>query len=188
MSARRWSRCSGLEAAAGDRTLVVLADGGQTAVEILLAGVENDDGDAGIGETHADAPAHGAGSHDAEAGDRPCLDVCRQTRNPAHFALGEEQVPESAAFGGALDLIDRLRSKAMPSSNFLVTDASTASSRTFGRVAVAHGLVSLRATRGDHCGDSSRRRRRYARACAGVRLPWPASRGRKQGRIRSDQR
>ena len=142
-----------LEAAPCDRALVVLADGGQAAIEILLAGVKNDDLNARVGEAHADASAHGTGADDADLPDRPRLDVCPYPGNPAHFALGEEQVAQRAAFRCALHLD---RQAALERDAVVEIPAHGRFDRVekyVRRVAVAHGLGDLCPTCGDHLCD-----------------------------------
>ena len=95
INAMRWSRLLGLEAAAADGALVVLAHAAQNRVSsILLLHVEHGDRHADIGEAHGDAAAHGARADDADPGDRArfhargeCREFCapraRQRTNAA---------------------------------------------------------------------------------------------------------
>ena len=82
----------GLHAAALGGVLVVGADGLETAVERLLRGLEQGDGNAGIGEVHGDAAAHRACTDDAAGLDRALRRVGRYVEHLGRFALGEEVV------------------------------------------------------------------------------------------------
>ena len=65
------------EAAALGAALVVAADDLQAAVERVLLHLDDRHRDAGIGEVHRDAAAHGAGADDADLLDRDRRRVVR---------------------------------------------------------------------------------------------------------------
>ncbi len=94
----------GLELAALRGGLVVLADDAQAALQRFLFGFDDGDRNAGVGEVHRDAAAHGAGADDADLRDRQRRCVGRHIRNLPHFALGEEHV----ALRGRLHAAHRL--------------------------------------------------------------------------------
>ncbi len=80
------------QAAALGGGLIVLRNQIEPALQRLVAGLENGDRNAGIGEAHGDAAAHGAAADDACALDVARLHVLRQVGDLGGFALGEEDM------------------------------------------------------------------------------------------------
>ncbi len=82
----------GLHAAALGGVLVVGADRLEPAIQRLLLHLEKRHGNAGIGEVHGDAAAHGAGADDARRLDLALRRVGRHVEHLGRLALGEEVV------------------------------------------------------------------------------------------------
>ena len=94
--------------AAGDRAGVVLPDRRKPAVERVLRGLDDRHRDAGIGEVHGDAAAHGAGADDAAFADLARLHAGRHVRHLLGLALGEEDVALGARFLARQELHEQL--------------------------------------------------------------------------------
>ncbi len=82
----------GRDAAARGGGFVVLLHHAHAALELLLAGLDQRHRNAGIGERHRDAAAHGAGADDGDALDRARLGAFRHARDLGRLALGEERI------------------------------------------------------------------------------------------------
>ena len=78
--------------AAGHRDVVVLLDRPEAAIQRLLRGLDDGDRDAGIGEVHRNAAAHGSGTDDGDLLDRARFRALRHVEHLGGLALGEEQV------------------------------------------------------------------------------------------------
>ena len=94
--------------AARDRAGVVLPDRRKAAVERVLRGLDDRHRDAGIGEVHGDAAAHGAGADDAALADLARLHAGRHVRHLLGLALGEEDVALGARFLARQELHEQL--------------------------------------------------------------------------------
>ena len=82
----------GRDAAARGGRLVVLLHHAHAALELLFAGLDQRDRDAGIGKRHRDAAAHGAGADDGDALDLARLGAFGHAGDLGGLALGEEGV------------------------------------------------------------------------------------------------
>ena len=82
----------GRNAAARRGRLVVLLHDAHAALELLLAGLDQRHRNAGIGERHRDAAAHGAGADDGDPLDIARLCPLGNAGDLGGFALGEEGV------------------------------------------------------------------------------------------------
>ena len=82
------------EASALHRHGIILANGGQAAVERGLVGFLEYDRNSGVGEYHGDAAAHGAGADDRGRIDRNDRRFFRNIGDLGHFAFAEEDVDE----------------------------------------------------------------------------------------------
>ena len=80
-SAKRFCTSSGGEAALGGAGVVILLHHAQAVIQRLLFHFQDGDGNAGIGEIHRDAAAHGAGADDADLFDRQGRRVVRHVGN-----------------------------------------------------------------------------------------------------------
>ena len=96
------------DAAARGGALIVLADGGQAAVQRLLILLDDHHGDAGVGEVHRDAAAHGAGADDADLLDRDQGGVFRNVRDLLGGALGEERIALGRRLRAAHQFVEQL--------------------------------------------------------------------------------
>src|SRR5437763_489098 len=79
-----------LQASLGDRAGVILPDGIHAALDRLLRRVDQRDRQAGVGEAHGDAAAHGAGADDRHLADLAKRRVLGNPRHLGGLALGEE--------------------------------------------------------------------------------------------------
>ena len=120
---------------------VVLADGGEAAIESFLRGVLDQDGDAGVGERHRDAAAHGARADDGRFAERIRGGVLRDVRDLRDGALGEEGVDQRGGLVGGRATGGDLALRLQPSSKGSVVAASSASSAIERRGLVAARLA-----------------------------------------------
>ena len=81
------------EAAFPGAAFVVAAHDGHALVQQLLAGLQQRDGDAGVGEGHGDAAAHRARADDADLADRQGFGVLGHVADLGRGAFGKEDVP-----------------------------------------------------------------------------------------------
>ena len=81
-----------LELAALDLRLVVLADGGKSAVQRVLLHLQHLHGNAGIKEVHGNAAAHGSSTDHGNRFDVTLGGVRWHIRNLGGGALGQEEV------------------------------------------------------------------------------------------------
>ena len=79
-------------AAARRGGLVILLHHAHAALELLFAGLDQRHRNAGIGERHRDAAAHGAGADDGDALDVARLGAFGNAGDLGGLALGEERV------------------------------------------------------------------------------------------------
>ena len=82
----------GRDAAARGGRFLVLLHHAHAALELLFAGLDQRDGDAGIGKRHRDAAAHGAGADDGDAVDLARLGAFGHAGDLGGLALGEEGI------------------------------------------------------------------------------------------------
>ena len=78
------------EAAARHCGAVIGGDAVAAFLQQVLAGLDQCDGNAGIGEAHGDAAAHRARADDRRAADRARLGARGHVRHPPRLALGEK--------------------------------------------------------------------------------------------------
>src|SRR5213082_3416022 len=96
------------QAPARDRGVVALPDDTEAALEGLRRELEQRHGDAGVGEGHGDAPAHGAGADHGGTVDGERAHLGSEAWNPAGLALREEQVHQRLALRAVAALDERL--------------------------------------------------------------------------------
>ena len=89
------------DAAARDAALVILADHGEALVQRLRVGLQHAHGNAGVGEVHGDAAAHGAAADDRGRLDGLHGRIGRHVGNLGGLALGEEGVALALGLLGA---------------------------------------------------------------------------------------
>ena len=83
----------GAKRVAVDRDLIGGFDALEALREQFLCRLKDGYGDAGIGEAHGDAAAHGAAADDDGVGDAGGFDAGGRVRHLRRFALAEEDVP-----------------------------------------------------------------------------------------------
>ena len=112
---------------------VVLPHDREAAVERLLAHLDHAHRDAGVGEVHGDAAAHGAGADDHRLGDRPS-----PASPSARRGSWRPRAPRRRRGSAPCDWVDCMhwpkssRSRLRPSSKGRVAAASTASTQRKG--------------------------------------------------------
>ena len=87
-----------LELAFFDLRFVVLADGGDAAVQRVLLHLQHLDGKAGVKKIHGNAAAHGAGANDGNRLDAALRRVGGHVGDLGCCALGHEQMTQGAGF------------------------------------------------------------------------------------------
>jgi hypothetical protein len=90
------------------RALVVLADGGEPAVERLLLRLQDGHGDARVEEVHRDAATHGARADHAHLRDGAARRVLGHVGNLRGRALAEERVAQGPRFRAVHEVDEKL--------------------------------------------------------------------------------